>query len=279
MTSLLDVVIVSYQTRDLLRDCLRALATQDDVEWRAIVVDNASTDGSARMVREEFPAALLIENAENLGFAGGSNRGLAASDAPYVMLLNSDALVQPGCLGLLYAKLELEPGIGLLAARLLNPDGTPQPSCVPDRFPWVFSSPDRDCDLVWASACALVVRRWCLEKIGPLDEQFGHTGEDYDWGLRARKANWRVALCAEAEVIHLGAATSAKVPDRAAEGLHFGRQHFYSKHFGLPGLLYARAHSTVELLGDVLRGPAGRRAFYLGLLRRTLVYRPRARRG
>jgi GT2 family glycosyltransferase len=279
MSAQLDVVVVSYNTRDLLRDCLRALETQDDVEWRAIVVDNASTDGSGEMVRTEFPGVLLIELPENVGFAAGSNRGIEASDAPHVMLLNSDARVQPACLGLLFRKLEMERGIGLLAPRILNPDGTPQPSCVPDRFPWAFSSPDRDCELVWASACALVVRRWCLEAIGPLDERFIHTGEDYDWGLRARRANWRVAFCAEAEVVHVGAASSAKVPDRAAEGIHLGRQYFYAKHFGKPGLLFARAHSVVELAGNILRGPGERRGFYLDLLRRTLFYRPEGNRG
>lgn len=274
-----DIVIVSYNTRELLRDCLKSLETQDEIEWRAIVVDNDSSDGSAAMVRGEFPDALLIETGANLGFAGGTNRGIAESDAPYVMLLNSDTRVEPGCLGMLYRKLETEPGIGLLAARLLNADGTPQASCVPDRFPWAYSAPDRDCDLVWASAAALVVRRYCLEAIGALDEEFFYTGEDYDWGLRARKANWRVAFCAEAEVVHLGAASSDKVPDKAAEGLHFGRQYFYAKHFGFGGLLYARLHSTVELLGNALRAPMDRKGFYLGLLRRTLAYRPEVSRG
>ena len=127
----MDIVIVSYNTCDLLRDCLRALETQDEIEWRAIVVDNASADGSAAMVRAEFPDALLIETGANLGFAGGTNRGIEASDAPHVLLLNSDTRVQPGCLGMLYRKLETEPGIGLLAARLLNTDGSTQASCVP----------------------------------------------------------------------------------------------------------------------------------------------------
>lgn len=275
----LDIVIVSYNTRDLLRDCLRSLQTQDEIEWRAIVVDNASADGSAAMVRDEFPEVALIESPTNLGFAAGTNRGIAASDAPHVLLLNSDTRVEPGCLGMLYRKLETEPGIGLLAARLLNPDGSGQASCVPEKFPWTYTCPDQDCDLIWASAAALVIRRYCLEAIGGLDENFFYTGEDYDWGLRARRAKWRVAFCAEAEVVHLGAASSDKVPDKAAEGLHFGRQYFYAKHFGFLGLLYARGHSLVELLGHALRAPAGRKGFYLGLLRRTLAYRPEVSRG
>ncbi len=275
----MDIVIVSYNTCDLLRDCLRALETQDEIEWRAIVVDNASADGSAAMVRAEFPDALLIETGANLGFAGGTNRGIEASDAPHVLLLNSDTRVQPGCLGMLYRKLETEPGIGLLAARLLNPDGSPQASCVPEKFPWTYSSPERDCELVWASAAALVIRRHCLEVIGGLDENFFYTGEDYDWGLRARRAKWRVAFCGEAEVVHLGAASSDKVPDKAAEGLHFGRQYFYAKHFGFAGLLYARVHSTVELIGHAMRAPRNRKRFYLGLLGRTLTYHPEVNRG
>ena len=279
MSAQIDVVIVSYNTRNLLRDCLEALRGQDDVDYRAIVVDNASHDGSAEMVRSEFPEALIIETGANLGFAAGSNRGLEASAAPYVLLLNSDTRIQPGCLGLLYIKAEQEAGIGLLAAKLLNPDGSPQPSCVPDRFPWTYTSPKKDCDLIWASAAALVVRRYCYEAIGGLDENFFYTGEDYDWGLRARRANWRVSFCADAEIIHQGAASSEKVPDKAAEGLHFGRQYFYAKHFGFWGLLYARAHSTVELIGNALRAPADRRSFYLGLLRRTLTYRPEVSRG
>lgn len=274
-----DVVVVSHNTRSLLRECLASLSTQADTTWRAIVVDNASHDGSAAMVHSEFPRAVLIETSSNAGFAAGANRGLSLSKAKYVLLLNSDARLLPGCLVGLYRKLELEPKIGLLAPRLLNPDGSPQASCVPACFPWVYSSPSRDTALIWASAAALVVRRACLEAIGGLDEQFFYTGEDYDWGLRARKGGWKVAFSYDSEVVHHGGASSAENPHEAARGLHLGRQYFYAKHFGPLGLPYARLHSGIEILGHWLASSKHDRAFWIALLRRTLRFRPEIRRG
>ncbi|MBI6547035.1 MAG: glycosyltransferase family 2 protein [Cyanobacteria bacterium NC_groundwater_1444_Ag_S-0.65um_54_12] len=277
--SCFEIVIVSYNTCQLLHECLRSLDQQTGPTWRAIVVDNGSIDDSVPMVREHFPATLVIAVNKNLGFAAGVNRGLASASAPYVLLLNSDATLQAGALAALHARLETEPSIGLLAARLFNLDGSPQPSCVPRHFPWTYSSPERSCDLRWASAAALVVRRTCLETIGSLDENFFYTGEDCDWCLRARRAGWRVALEPAAEVIHRGAVTRRQLPKLAAESLHLGRQYFFAKHYGRWGKAYARCHSVVELLGLTLRRPRPERAFYLGLLRRTLAYRPEIERG
>lgn len=269
MDPLFDIVIVSFNTRDLLRDCLSALMDQEAVTYRAIVVDNASADDSAQMVTAEFPAARLIALPTNLGFAGGTNRGLAEATAPFILLLNSDTRIRPGALARIAEVFERDPQAGLVAARLLNEDGTFQPSCVPARFPWSYQSPKRAGRLLWASGAALAVRRSCLDAVGPLDEQFFYTGEDCDWGLRVRRQGWSVLFCPEAEVVHRGAASRKHVPRRCAEGLHFGRQHFYFKHYGLAGLAYARLHSTVELTGQALRQEGEDRSFALGLLRRT----------
>ncbi len=275
MAARFDVVIVSFNTRDLLRDCLTALEADPGVPFRAIVVDNASSDGSADMVRQEFPKARVLPLDRNLGFAGGTNRGLAESDAPYILLLNSDTRMRPGALAKMAGCFEQDPRAGLVAARLLNADGSWQPSCVPARFPWSYQSPQRAERLLWASGAALAIRQECLLAVGGLDEEFFYTGEDCDWGLRVRRAGWRVAFCPEAEVVHLGAASRRHVPRQCAEGVHFGRQHFYAKHFGSLGLAYARLHSSVELTGVALKGRGSDRQFALGLLRRTWAYAPR----
>src|SRR5438445_1392477 len=126
----LSIVIVSFNTRAHLRACLMSLA---DEPVEAIVVDNASTDGSAEMVAAEFPAVDLIRLQENAGFARANNAALPRCRGKYVLLLNSDTQARPGAIESLIAFGDAHPEAGVWGPRLLNPDGSPQPSCF--RFP------------------------------------------------------------------------------------------------------------------------------------------------
>lgn len=267
----LCVLIVNYNTETLLKDCLQSLFQhRTSVPFEVIVVDNASTDGSVRML-EAFPQVRLIRSEENLGFAGGNNLGLRESTADYTLLLNSDTLVLDGALDALVNAMEQDPRIGILGGKLLNPDRSPQPSCVPMRFPLPYSSPERDCEALWVSGACLLIRRETLAEIGFLDEAFFYTGEDFDWGLRARKAGWKVRFCATAPVVHLGAKTGSQLRDRTLEARHLGRQHFYQKHYGGLGRFYARAQSWVELTAMLRRCPE-KREFLRDLRRRCLAF-------
>ncbi len=268
------VAIVNYNTRDLLARCLDALYAQVvSVPFDVWVADNASSDDSIAMLAQRFPRVHVIANTENLGFAEANNQIMRAAQAECYFLLNTDTEIRPGALQALRDLLMEHPRNGMAAAALVNPDGTPQPSVVPARFPWAFSPVTRETTLRWASGAAVMVRAVTLREIGLLDSRFFYTGEDCDWGLRARRAGWKVLATPRAVVMHIGGATRRDLPQRAVEAIQLGRQHYFSKHYGQIGLFYARMHSTVELTGELLKRRADA-AFTRDLLGRCWSFQP-----
>lgn len=284
MKPAITVAIVNYNTQDLLARCLDALFAQEvSVPFEVWVADNASTDGSVAMLRERYPQVRVIANPENLGFAEANNQIMREAPAESFFLLNTDTEIRPGALQTLWSLLQSHPRIGMVAAALVNPDGSPQPSMVPARFPWAFSPVLREERLRWASGAAILVRAETVRDIGLLDPQFFYTGEDCDWGLRARRAGWRIMGTPKAVVMHIGGATRRALPLRAQEAIHLGRHHYFIKHYGAAGRLYANLHSLIELTGETIR-TLRRKPFaesretlhaYWTLLRRCWSYRLR----
>ena len=247
---------MSWNAREDLRTCLaslRAGAARRRVE--TVVVDNASTDGSPEMVAAEFPDVCLLRSPTNEGFSAANNRALAGLEAPYALLLNSDAAVHAGALDALLDWADAHPDVGIVGPRVLNPDGSLQYSC--RRFPTFAAglfrnvylgrlfpnnkpaadylmqdfdhASERDVD--WVSGCALLIRRACWEEIGPLDaETFFMYCEDMDWCLRAHDANWRVAYYPGAVVTHAIGRSSDQVADRMIIEHHRSMWRFYKKH-------------------------------------------------
>ncbi|MBE0411090.1 MAG: glycosyltransferase family 2 protein, partial [Anaerolineales bacterium] len=126
----LSIVVVNWNTRDLLAKCLTSIYACPPVcPFEVLVVDNASSDGSVSMLREGFPQVRLIQNNKNVGFAAANNQALSLVDSPYILLLNPDTVVKPGALNEMLDYLENNPGVGAAGARLLNPDGSLQVSC------------------------------------------------------------------------------------------------------------------------------------------------------
>ena len=123
MTPALDVVVVSYRTRELLRTCLRSLELRNAADQHVVVVDNASGDGSAELVAAEFPEVGLIAAPRNLGFAAAANTGMAGGSAPYVLVLNPDTEVPPETLDALLELMERKPDVGICGCKLVRPDG------------------------------------------------------------------------------------------------------------------------------------------------------------
>jgi hypothetical protein len=236
---LVSIIIISYNTRDLLRRCLQAaFANSAGVASEIFVVDNASADGSAEMVRQEFPAAMLLENRENAGFAKANNQALKLMKGEFALLLNSDALLSPGSLETLLSFANRQPRAAIIGPRLVNGEGRLQPS--------TYTAPSAVNELLktlrlykllpaplnarlflssWfdhrtsrqaarlTGACVLL-RRKALDEVGPLCEDFFFYGEVHDWCLRALRLGWQVWFCAETEVIHLGGRSSReKWPD------------------------------------------------------------------
>jgi len=125
-----SIVIISWNTRQMLDQCIKSIyATTNNIKYEIIVVDNASTDGSPEAVEEQFPQVKLIRNKENLGFAKGNNIGMRASTGRYVCLVNSDVIVQNGCIEKLVEFMDANPSVGLAGPRILNPDRSLQVSC------------------------------------------------------------------------------------------------------------------------------------------------------
>lgn len=261
-----SVIIVNWNTRDLLASCLQGiLDTAEDLTVEALVVDNASTDGSVEMVRERFPQACLIRNSENLGFARANNLAIGQSRGRYVLLLNSDARLVPGALSAMVQCLDADPGVGIVGVRLVFPDGTPQ--FLYGRFPslrtefrtlfgmhrWDLSwwdQLDRPREVDWVAGACLMVRRTMLDQIGVLDERFFFFGEEVDLCLRAARAGWRTCLAPSDPVVHVRAGSGGQTAGRILR-LYRGKLQYFEKHFDKPqsvALLAMIRLSTVSKL-------------------------------
>lgn len=265
------VVIVSFNTCDLLRACLASLATCT-LPLTMVVVDNHSSDGSAEMVRREFPGVTLLEPGANLGFAAGTNLGIrhllgqgnsvvaAEWVAPdYLLVLNPDTVVHAGAIEALVGFLDRHPRVGVVAPRLLNVDGSVQAAAfrfptlamtLLDLFPPGDVLPGRLYNSWWhgrypqersaalpfpidhpLGACMLV-RRAVLEQVGLLDEGFFMYAEEVDWCLRIRQAGWAIWQVPQAQVTHVGGAATRKVRARMLMTLYDSRMRFFRLHYG-----------------------------------------------
>jgi GT2 family glycosyltransferase len=248
-----SAVIVSYNTRDEL---LRSLASLRSVTLpiEVLVVDNASTDGSAEAVSESFPEARLRRNAENLGFSRANNQALREARALYVLLLNSDAEVRPGCVESLVDVLDRRADAAVAGPRTLSADGTAQVSFGPALTPLAewrqrrlvrgvrARRPDalrhaddasrREAEPDWVSASCFLARRRALEAVGLFDEGYFLYEEDADLCRRLRNAGWRVVFTPAAEVVHRLGRSMARAPARARLEYHRSHLRYYRKHNG-----------------------------------------------
>ncbi len=250
----LSIIIVSWNVRDLLRTCLAALPCDAEV----IVVDNASSDGSAAMVSAEFPAVKLVANSENRGFTGGNNQGLALAHGQYILLLNPDTLVQGDALATLVEYLESHPAAGVVGPQLRYGDGSPQSSrrrfptlatallestplawhWPPERNRWArrYHLADRPGDVEqevdWLVGAALLTRRAVLDKVGGFDEGYFMYSEELDWQKRVKDAGWKIVYLPEAVITHYEGRSSEQVT--AARHIRFNtsKVRYFRKHHG-----------------------------------------------
>lgn len=221
----LSIVIVNWNVRDLLRDCLRSIdAGRGLLTIEVIVVDSASTDGSVEMMRDEFPGVRLVACAENVGFPRGNNIGLAEAVGKHLLLLNPDTVVVGDALPVMVEYLKAHPDIGALGPQLLNPDGSIQSSR--RRFPTTLTAfiestwlegiapgvlrryyaldlpDDATADVDWVTGACIMTPCKVYEEIGGLDEAYFMYSEELDWCRRIKQAGWRVVYYPDAQVIH-----------------------------------------------------------------------------
>ncbi|MEP2530370.1 glycosyltransferase family 2 protein [Shimia sp.] len=251
----LSIVIVNWNTEDLLRDCLRTVeAGIGDLRAEVLVVDNGSCDGSVAMVQQEFPWVMLIEAGENLGFASGNNVALRRATGRHVMLLNTDTLLHGDVLTDSVAWLDQHPWVGVMGPRVLNTDGSVQASC--SAFPSLGNltmqtlgltkfahwdryrmtgwdrQTERNVDVI--SGAAMFVRRTAMEEVGLLDEAFFFYGEETDWCRRFKQTGWELVFSPIQAVTHFGNGSVRKLNHRRDVLMTQGTTRLHLKHGGLP---------------------------------------------
>jgi GT2 family glycosyltransferase len=267
----LSIIIVNWNTRDLLQRCIESVyQTAADIEFEVLVVDNHSLDGSAEMVASTFPQVELIRNNENVGFARANNQAIRVSRGRFVLLLNSDAALLPATARSMLDVFEQEPRVGVVGAQLLNPDGTFQGSyadfpslpgelLLASRVASIVYGPSypsypvhrsqRDRLVDWVSGACLMVRREAMAGVGLLDEDYFMYTEETDWCYRMKQSGWLVYYCAGARVLHWASQSSKRVPERRRGMVYRSKWLFMRKHRGpLAAALFRYALWTVSLL-------------------------------
>jgi len=269
----LAAVVVTYNALPYLGRCLESLARYDTV-----VVDHGSTDGTLDLVRVRFPRASIVEQ-ENRGLAAGWNRGIRETSAPFVLVLNADAWALDDAGERLAAFAEQHERAGFVAPRLLNPDGTLQPSVRAFPTPWRIATEylflrklaprsrllnafygagfrhDEVREIDFAKAAAFLLRRTAFEEVGPFDEDFFLFSEETDWCYRLREAGWKSFFSPDAEVVHVGGASWRAESAALFREQVRGHLRFLAKH---------RGQKTAD---------RARRVLLAGLRLRSLVFR------
>ena len=284
----LAIVIVNYNTKDLLRACLRSVyASEGDFTYHVTVVDNASQDGSIEMVRKEFPQARAIASPTNGGFARANNIGLRtygfgqnqplASLPRYALLLNPDTEVPPTALAEMIALMDRRPELGAAGPRLVLPDGRLDKACrraFPTPMSFVYRGlglsklfpthprfgqynltylpEDEETEVDSVVGAFMIVRREALEAVGLLDESFFMYGEDLDWAFRIKQAGWKIWYYPKVTVFHhKGAASKGNVKARRAfyeAMVVFVRKHYKQQ---TNPLLYGAIMTGIAIKGSI----------------------------
>src|SRR3954447_12364565 len=283
---ILDVVIVSYRCRELLRDCLESLGEHaSNTSMRIHVVDNASRDGTVELVRERFPQVDLIPSDRNLGFSRANNLAIRRGTARYVLALNPDTRITPGALEHLVELMDERSDIGICGCRLVLEDGTldhaakrsfPTPLSALGHFTGLgrgeraprrlagYRAPEVEAGAVDAvNGAFMLMRRRALEEIGLFDEGYWMYMEDLDLCYRAAQRGWLTWYDPSVSVVHIKAGTSGK--NRALRlnyAFHYGMFRFYRRHYAgrnsKPLNLLVYGGIAVKLALSIVRSAAAR---------------------
>jgi len=274
----LAIIIISWNTCRILQACLESVyQNPPNVSYEVWVVDNASEDASVDMIKESFPQVHLIENTQNIGFAGANNQAIEQSSSRYVLLLNSDTLVYPGTFDHLVSFLESHEHVGATGSRYFNPDGSLQMSCYP--FPSIsrefwrllkldFVSPygtysmstwpiDQARSVDVLQGASLLVRREIIDSIGLLDNSYFMYSEEVDFCYRLKKAGWDLYWVPQSTILHYGGQSTKQMSKRMFIQLYQSKLQFFQKHYGslktwIYKLILVIASATRVLGGGIL---------------------------
>lgn len=252
----LSVITVSWNVSKLLDVALETLkADLQGIEAEVFVIDNASADDSAEMVRRKHPWVRLIANDENLGFAKANNQAMRMAKGDFIFLLNPDTEVRPGAIAELLKFLEEHPKAGIVAPQLINSDGSIQRSCrafptfiamlyelmgLSKMFPndprfGAYKMLDFEHDEVrevdQPEGAALLLRREVIDQVGILDEGFFMLFEEVDWCYRIKQAGWQIWFDPAAKIVHHYGQSIKQVKAKMILSSHRGLYRFWSKHY------------------------------------------------
>jgi GT2 family glycosyltransferase len=278
---LISVIVVSWNTRELLRACLSSLLAElDGVDSEVFLIDNDSADGSAEMAATNFPQVKLIANKTNRGFAAANNQVLDIATGDFVLLLNPDTEVYPGALKTLIEFMRAHPRAAIVAPQLLNSDGSVQRSCrqfptflgmlyellglskfFPDKplfrqYKMLDWEHDDERQVDQPEGACLLLRKEVIKEVGKLDEGFFMLFEEVDWCYRIKQAGWEIWFTPTAKVTHHYGQSIKQVKAKMILSSHRGLYRFWRKHYrgnrwyldgfaysGLMALAYARIFS------------------------------------
>ncbi len=266
----LSVIIVNFNTRDLLLECIKSIKKETRrISYEIIVSDNDSKDGSVEAVRKHIPDVVVLENTQNLGFAKANNIGIDKSNGRYICLMNTDIVVRDGCLDKMVAFMDKNSDTGALAPLTVDGDGHIRYNC--RKFPNLWNcfcdaffisslfknvsffsgrtlpsvSYNKLHDAHVLSGCFLMVSKLAVDKVGKLDERFFFYAEDTDWCKRIHDAGWRIVYHAGLKSVHYGGGSSKAQPKKFFIQLVRADYQYWKKHFSPPiVVIYALLIST-----------------------------------
>ncbi|MFM9280016.1 glycosyltransferase family 2 protein [Paenibacillus jiagnxiensis] len=256
-----SILIVNYNTQRLTLDCLQSVfASRTQYRYEVIVIDNHSVDGSVEAIRERYPQVTVIANQENTGFAKANNQGIEAAQGRYILLLNSDTLVQPDTLETMIGLMDRRPELGAAGCKVILPDGSldkackrgfPTPSAsfyyafgFSKRFPHDpkynqyqlgHLDPDDEYPVDVLVGAFMLVRREAIDQVGGLDETFFMYGEDIDWCYRIKEAGWGIYYYPRTYIVHVKGGSARRRPLKIIYEFHramwvFHRKHYFKKY-------------------------------------------------
>ncbi len=280
----LSIIIVSWNVRELLQNCLRSVLVEKSLAMQIIVVDSASTDGSPEMLADQFPLVELVACQENVGFPGGNNLGLERANGRFILLLNPDTIVHEDALAKMVSYLEQNAQVGVVGPQLLNEDGSVQssrrrfptlrtaffestwlqpyaPQAVLDDY-FVRDVADGETAVVqWVMGACLMTRQEVVAQVGGLDEKYFMYSEELDYCRRIHEAGWQVVYYPQAQVTHLSGKSSEQAVTQRHINFNRAKLRYFRKYHGrfaagILRLFLLKSYSW-QLILEAIKGAVG----------------------